>query len=337
MNIYFFTFHRLPVQLKSFVLFPPALSTEDTNLKMNEPLPPLSMAKANLKMNKKPPYTFSSHVGYKPERASIFARLHMAFTQRDAPWRVKYARKNIYIPVGPLHTAPAAIPTAQLKRYLLEIIAINLGADFDELNKHLRQERPEHSNSILSAQERANLLQLSLKIESLRGKLHINERNAMHEERMDEVYNACMAPVLHERCVYGPRSYILDLIGSYADHEGDPSKWRQTTLGYWSKNNFPGRRLKSTLVCYGDMIRLISPNKAVKAHLDGALKRYQEDRRLGRTFEDEEVSKGCYKPTRDGYYVLMTEILYYQFKCRENGIAWSEIKTSRSPRSRYSH
>lgn len=258
----------------------------------------------------------------------------MAFTQRDAPWRVKYARKNIHIPVGPLQTAPAATATAQLKRYLLEIIAINLGADFDELNKHLRQGRREHSNSILSAQERANLLQLSLKIESLRAKIQIIERDTMDEELMDEVYNACMAPVLHKRCVYGPRSYILDLIGSYADHEGDPSKWRQTTLGCWSKNNFPGRRLKHTLVCHGNMIQLISPNKAVKAHLDGALERYYEDRRLGRTFEDEEVLKGCYKPTRDGYYVLMTKIVYYQFKCRENGIAWSEIKTLRSPRSR---
>lgn len=117
------------------------------------------------------------------------------------------------------------LAVSQLRRYLVEIIAFTLSADFNLLQEALgpaNEERGEYtSTSILASNERESLLKLAMTVQQLLKAATKNRWN--QEDRWNFVPDSQIKLVLAE--AYKPTrsisyscdmSYVLDMIAGYA-------------------------------------------------------------------------------------------------------------------------
>lgn len=112
----------------------------------------------------------------------------------------------------------------QSKPCLLEVIALNVRADFDQLNNALGAKRESRStDSILSSDEQSDLFRLSYAI--------------------SEAAKLCAAGLPIDRCyqqiireaLIAPSASQLDLVSSYRDLFADPRDWTRALPGHWAE------------------------------------------------------------------------------------------------------
>jgi len=212
-------------------------------------------------------------------------------TIRDLEWQ------------GPTQATSPACRTQQLQRYLVEILALTLDADFDALNAALYDDdNIVHTNSTLSAGERAELLSLS--------RLVIKASRAVSaEQNIDRLDKQVL-----QRAIIGPSTgasftpkFTLDLVGWYGGPLSHPTSWSETIPGQIATNHKvsptrPVNRARQTPQClmneysaksmgaFREAIHDYTPNAKAEAVLDKA---FQECRR------------------RYGYDVIKRNVLYW--------------------------
>jgi hypothetical protein len=185
-----------------------------------------------------------------------------------------------YSPRGPSLAVKPATAAERLRRYLIEIVAFTLSANFDELNSAiLGQPVAEHTTLILSDEERDDLLQLSIIAKDLRIRASRNELNTSFLRDREALHDAIIAPkrVLPLAGLL-VTEYVIDMISSYADHQCQPTQRQHTLLGYWSQPS--AWQCIATLGSHGLLIGEIAPNEEVQHVLGRSLEDYQRKNRL---------------------------------------------------------
>jgi hypothetical protein len=135
---------------------------------------------------------------------------------------------------GPAQAAKPACKTQQLRRYIIEILALTLNADFDALNGALYDDESiRHTSSTLSADERAELRTLSSSVSyawlMLRAGLRIDAR------RRHMIQDAIVRPS-YAISRFGPMA--LNLIAWYGGQLSCPVRaWKDTVPGMWETTN----------------------------------------------------------------------------------------------------
>jgi hypothetical protein len=187
----------------------------------------------------------------------------------------------------------------QLRRYLIEIIALNLGASFDALNAALyNDESIVCTNSTLSASERSELFALSSLV--CKAQQQIECRESLTELDKSHLVETIIRP---SRGIKGPNiaDFTLDLIGWYRRARKFPMPWKQTVPGYWASIYISGllEQARESLESFKTAIRRLSPNDATHAILERALEACLQ--RDGHGQVDEAA---IYWPVRPGYSSL---------------------------------
>ncbi|KAF2621379.1 hypothetical protein BU25DRAFT_238888 [Macroventuria anomochaeta] len=263
---------------------------------------------------------------------TLCKRIYLSLIDRFALTPVKIAQKRISLPNGSVSPVPAPDVTAQLHCYLLEILSFTFGMDCHVLSQALGQQVYAHATTILSIQERHDLLQLSLMVQRLHQKVRKGEQKSMLLTDKEHVLRTIIEPVLES----GYQAFVLDLIASYADHQGDPTKWRGTLMGHWSRRRgtrrslsaqvdyvfethlerkidpmewrpsdmgdwSQRRKLVQSLMSHARLVFAIAPNEEVKCLFALAIQRYQEEREL-KIWSLESLAQGSFEPAiRDGF------------------------------------
>jgi hypothetical protein len=113
----------------------------------------------------------------------------------------------------------------RLRNYTVEIVAFTFGAIFDDLNTTLLQQPiTAQTTFILTPEERADLLRLSTLVRKLHTRCERNELLTVSNAEKEELYTSIMQPAAKVGGKHmGAESFFLDLIGSWGDHECDPS------------------------------------------------------------------------------------------------------------------
>ncbi|CAE6999746.1 hypothetical protein PTTW11_00947 [Pyrenophora teres f. teres] len=249
-----------------------------------------------------PPYTSESHAYFGPSKMnqtdSKNAELPAPLADPTLPSEINF--------ITPPNATKLSCQEEQLRRYLIEIVAYALDANFDELNTALyKQSITYHTNTILSSAERAELLHLSRLIQELCGKTRSNQANTMKRTDMMQVYTAVSYPAMW----IGLGEDALDLVASYADYAEDANvenaRRSKTLLAHWAcnQNRTNGERdMKASLNSCTRAIEKISfPNGNVQCVLRRALEKYQQESGI----EPVEYGSICY-PVREGYSDLYT-------------------------------
>lgn len=198
----------------------------------------------------------------------------------------------------------------QIRRYIIEIVALTLDASFDAINSALYDGFVvKGTSTILSANERKDLFLLSLEV--------CKAHRQLGSHGVDEQLKA----LLREH-VMGPGDdldhqlggYALDLIGWYGSHGllRRPPAWEHTIPGYWQSNERvlpPLNEFLCSMRTIKNVIYYASPlNSAVTKVLDSTF----EDCRLRCGMGP--MNRTClYLPLRDGYHELKN-ILYHDWK-----------------------
>ncbi|EDU44662.1 hypothetical protein PtrSN002B_004049 [Pyrenophora tritici-repentis] len=189
-----------------------------------------------------PPYTSESHAYFGPsEKISQIdpnnAEIPAPLADPTLPTEINF--------ITPPNATKLSCQEEQLRRYLIEIVAYALDANFDELNTAPYKESiTYHTNTILSPAERGELLHLSRLIQELCEKARSNQANTMKRTDMMQVYTAVSYPAMW----IGLGEGALDLISSYADYaeDVDAEKVRRSkTLAHWACNQI-GRMASAT-------------------------------------------------------------------------------------------
>lgn len=246
-----------------------------------------------------------------PKAPTPCKRLYLSLTNEYAPSFVKNAQKRVFVEKGPLDPTSTSDETTQMYRYLLDILAFTLGVDCHMLSRALGQKFCTSTTTILGIQERQDLRQLSLAVQRLHSRELKNQHKSMLLADKDRVLQKIMRPMAET----GFQAFVLDLIASYADHRGDPTKWQNTSLGYWSKKrgkrqylsyhidyfvnrktvggfdpmNWRSRKMEAwsrrrkvvqCLASHMKLLSLIEPSGKVKLVFEQAIGRYQVERGL---------------------------------------------------------
>ncbi|KAF1848193.1 uncharacterized protein K460DRAFT_254616, partial [Cucurbitaria berberidis CBS 394.84] len=141
--------------------------------------------------------------------------------------------------VGPPDTRKPDSPKEQLRRCLIEIVAISVNANFDELNSALYDKvTTSHTTSILCDEEREYLLHLSQLVQKLHEKARRNQVNTMLRADKMEVYKAIYEPIrLLDTSL---EAHALDLVASYTDiarhPDAESARQHSTLLAHWAQN-----------------------------------------------------------------------------------------------------
>jgi hypothetical protein len=170
----------------------------------------------------------------------------------------------------------------QLRRYLMEIIAFALDVNFDELNSALyRQPIESNTNTILTDEEREELLHFSRLVQKLGQKMRRNQINTAVRAEVKEVNAAISKPA----GIIGLRCYAVDFVASYAEYAEDSdietARRTKTLLAHWTRNpkdweTDTDRDLKGSLNSCARAIEVVAyPKEEVQHVLGRALERYQ--------------------------------------------------------------
>jgi hypothetical protein len=123
----------------------------------------------------------------------------------------------------------------QLGRYLIEITALTLDADFDALNAALYHEKGlAGTNTILSVTEREELLALSRLV--TRAHEQVEQDVKITEEDKDQIHETILEPAEH----YELRDLgriATELIGWYGEPLTRPIPWSETIPGHWKTHS----------------------------------------------------------------------------------------------------
>lgn len=183
---------------------------------------------------------------------------------------------------------PQRDPVMQLRRYLVEIMAFTFNVDSALLNHALGQDTlptsasVSNTNSILTEDERVELLRLALITNDLYGKRGRPQFLATRDSDRRAVADGIVVPALQLEL---SATYILELISTYANHQCDKTK-REHTLLY---RNIPYplclfRHLTLLLDLFGAhlyshalIISTITPNEHVHTVLSNAMRVFQEE------------------------------------------------------------
>ncbi|OCK73070.1 hypothetical protein K432DRAFT_411036 [Lepidopterella palustris CBS 459.81] len=173
---------------------------------------------------------------------------------------------------------PPRSPLTQLQRYLIEIVAYTLDADFRLVRRALGQDEPgisssqEEVTSILADDEKKDLFRLATIILDLYQKYMTNQWNLTLDCDRAAILTAIVEPA---RSMYINTDYILDMISTYAEHQCDPLRRKYTMVSRYT----PSRayralwveELEGTLVAHARMIYIMCPNESVRLVLGHAL------------------------------------------------------------------
>jgi hypothetical protein len=208
----------------------------------------------------------------------------------------------------------------QLRRYLIELIALNLDADFDDLNAALYDDECiVHTNSILSSEERVDLLALSRLVETAKQQVERNmpmdARDKTHLQRniIRPSYNMRW-PVLE--------GFALDLIAWYCTPRSFSTPHEQTIPAYWahedacSVSNTTSKYARESLENFQTVVSQLPLTSATATVLEKA---------LGKCCVRLQVSKvdlrkrGTFWPLRPGFWelrgILDVKMSYYKPEC----------------------
>jgi hypothetical protein len=168
------------------------------------------------------------------------------------------------------YQARTARAKVRLQRYLIEIAAYTIKADFEKLNIAIPMEWQISSNkkaTIMLNGEKARLLRISEVIIPMRRQLLISstkDRALILHEILEPAGELQIEP-----------SYALDLISSYVDHQCSPKPWkRRRTIIEQLKRRKDGDAasdLRKTLESLALLVCLIAPDEAVRCVLSTAL------------------------------------------------------------------
>jgi hypothetical protein len=133
---------------------------------------------------------------------------------------------------GPGKARKPACPQRQLRRYMLEIIALTFDADFDVLNNALHDDKSiQNTTSILSAEERKDLLVLSKLVgKALRLNNAVSRRRPLPISDRNRLQEAIVGP---DEGFQGDifEGFALDMIGWYSEPLPYPVPWGKTIPG----------------------------------------------------------------------------------------------------------
>jgi hypothetical protein len=256
---------------------------------------------------------------------------------------------------GPGKARKPACPQRQLRRYMLEIIALTFDADFDVLNNALHDDKSiQNTTSILSAEERKDLLVLSKLVgKALRLNNAVSRRRPLPISDKNRLQEAIVGP---DEGFQGDifEGFALDMIGWYSEPLPYPVPWGKTIPGYWELNDCTDPDL---LERYGNdvpewaidqapvhslrqfkrAIGWAAPNEAVKAVLEKAF----EKRLRGDVYQDLDAFES-YWVVRKGYRELHAALLdgHKQYvngtrscKCLKCAPPWKRPRTLPNPKA----
>ncbi|KAJ4350966.1 hypothetical protein N0V95_004250 [Ascochyta clinopodiicola] len=139
---------------------------------------------------------------------------------------------------GPTKAQPSPCKKQQLRRYVLEIIAITFNANFDKLNTAIHgQATPSQTSSILSNQERSDLYKLSLLVRKVHKQLSDRQISTVDEEDEEKLRNAVFRPAADITGYSSSSCIVLDLIAWYGEHAHHRTQWSDTIPGCWETDD----------------------------------------------------------------------------------------------------
>jgi hypothetical protein len=208
----------------------------------------------------------------------------------------------------------------QLKRYLVELIALNLDADFDDLNAALYDDECiVHTNSILSSEERVVLLGLSRLVETaqqqVERKMPMDARDKMHLQRkiIRPSYNMRW-PVLE--------GFALDLIAWYCTPRSFSTPHEQTIPAYWAQEdacsglNATPKYARESLENFQTVISQLPLTSATATVLEKALDECCVRVQVRKV---DLRKRGTFWPLRPGFWelrgILDVKMSYYKPEC----------------------
>jgi hypothetical protein len=170
-----------------------------------------------------------------PARASVssppppYTAIDEMHTPQDVPMKHR-APPQAHSP----RCAENQIRREQLRRYVVEIVALTFAVDFDKLNAAIYDGFiPEETTTILCDSERADLLAHSKMVRKFHGQLSRKETTSISREDEQALCSHIVAP--GEWSDIGLGRYALDLIGWYGEHASHNTKpmWADTIPGHW--------------------------------------------------------------------------------------------------------
>ncbi|KAF2005130.1 hypothetical protein P154DRAFT_560077 [Amniculicola lignicola CBS 123094] len=183
-----------------------------------------------------------------------------------------------------------------LQRYIMEILVFTFSADAHDVDNALGTVNGYHwTTSVLTAEERAELYDISMTINLLKDKASNNGWNTTQKEDRELIYFIVSQPTKAFRL---REAYMLDLLATYKDHQCNEQLRHHTLVGHWqsSRGNSQKRELGMTLGSHAYVIGKIAPNENVRHVLGAAVERFQSENQItGVKFRSYE------SPIRDGF------------------------------------
>ncbi|RMZ72062.1 hypothetical protein GMOD_00007053 [Pyrenophora seminiperda CCB06] len=176
------------------------------------------------------------------------------------------------------HAPPQAQPPQcnieQVRRFLIEIVAITFGANFDELNAALYNiPPPSDTNTILCDSERADLLAQSNLVRKVHGCFLRDEQTRIHRRDEKKLCATIIQPVETLVKGYVVCKFSLDVIGWYGEQVrlSSGTRWTSTIIGWWKTNPFPyedeKKQVEESMESFLLFIICIAPNDKVHSVL----------------------------------------------------------------------
>lgn len=198
-----------------------------------------SKRKVSVAKDHPPPYSYPTIVG----AAAIHGPSSVAPIQR-APCRppqsssLQRPQKRIqglqwYGPAAAERLTKSQCSTQQLRRYLLEIIALTVDADFDALNCALYRDTDiKNANSILAPSERSDLLDLSRL--AARGSKIVKAGHALHQLDIQDLQKRYVGPA---ESIQGLVYFAVDYIAWYSNPLPYSVPWQESIPGLFQQND----------------------------------------------------------------------------------------------------
>jgi hypothetical protein len=126
--------------------------------------------------------------------------------------------------------------TKQIRRYLIELIALTFNVDFNELNTALGcLEDTENTNSILTPDAHDDLVSLASSVRKMRLQIENNEISTISANEGLKFQYAIITPStqIHDTHL---AEFALDLIGWYTPDLPFPVPWSVTIPAHWGSN-----------------------------------------------------------------------------------------------------
>jgi hypothetical protein len=159
-------------------------------------------------------------------------------------------------------------------------MAFTFGVDFEQLNSMLGQNVADAGRgiTILTEEERVELMRLSTLVEDLHQRMLYNQFNTTLKRGRDIITDAIVKPAMEIRL---DPDYAMNLVSTYADHQCDPSKRKFTLVSLYTPmfvrfRSYPATLdLHRTLISHAKVIRAVSLNEAVQVALEKLLRTFK--------------------------------------------------------------